>query len=571
MTSSFAQVRALLALRWQMARAPGLRLAIVLAAATVLWLLYLVIGSAELLDAPTLATAVDVAPAAYLGFGVLAVIAPLTAGGGNEVVPPDQLVGYPVRPSTQFFGGLLLAPLNLVWVVQLLVLTGLTSYLTIDGSLWRGAATSIAYVLCLTVAGQALAWLVVGLRQTQGGRRLVSGLGIGLLLCAVLLVRTGHGDVVLERSPTRSIAAGVIAGGDGHLVRWGITTGVLLLSAGLSLLLGARTCAWALRRPGDVGLNRHTEPVRRRQSKRSALRELVAIDRASVWRAPALRRGGLVLAVLPGLIAAGAAVPWESMIVLPGLVAAGAGLLFGVNAFCLDGSGAVWLASLPHDPRLVARAKAIVLGETVLAAVAVAALSGSLRSPGSPTAAQVTAIIASGLACSALVIAGGMKMSTTRPHRADLRGPRDAVAPPGALAIASARLALPAAFAGILLGSASQTGVWWWPPLLATPVLLLAVLSVCGACAATTTRSSAPASCRRSRQGDYSGPSSPDSPPPRARSGSVETSRTTTEVHDCGQGLADRRRRSAADDGAGRSGAGRGLGGAPAAGEPAER
>jgi len=69
-------------------------------------------------------------------------------------------------------------------------------------------------------------------------------------------------------------------------------------------------------------------------------------------------------------------------------------------------------------------------------------------------------------------------MSTQRPHRADLRGPRDAVAPPGALAIASARLALPAAFTGILLGSASQVDVWWLPPLLAAPIVLLAVLSV---------------------------------------------------------------------------------------------
>lgn len=478
MTGALAQLHALMALRWQMARTPGIRVAVLLGAATVGWLLHLVLGSGELLDAPTLATAVEIAPAAYLGFGALALIAPLTAGGGNEVVPPDQLAVHPVRPATQFFGGLLLAPLNLVWVVQLLSLAALTSYLTIDGSLLRGVATSLSYVLCLTITGQAVAWLVVGLRQTQRGRRSVGAVGVSLLLTAIVLVRTGYGQMLLDRTPTRSITAGVVAGGDGQLLRWGVTTAGLLVVALVSLLLGARTCAWALRRPADVGMNRHTEPVRRREGKRSALRELVAVDRASVWRAPALRRGGLVLAILPGLIAAGAAVPWESMIVLPGLVAAGAGLLFGVNAFCLDGSGAVWLASLPHDPRLVARAKAIVLAETVLAAVAVAAVAGSLRSPGTPTAAQVTAILASALACSALVVAGGMRMSTRRPHRADLRGPRDAVAPPGALAVASARLALPAAFVGILLGSASQTGVWWWPPLLATPVLLLALLSI---------------------------------------------------------------------------------------------
>lgn len=478
MTGPWRQLRALMALRWQMARGPGLRLGIVLAALAVGWLLSLVLGSGEALDAPTLATAVELAPATFLGFGALAVIAPLTAGGGNEVVPPDQLVGFPVRPGTQFLGGLLLAPVNLVWVVQLLVLAALTSYLTIDGSLLRGGLTTAVYVACLTVLGQSLAWLVVGLRQTRAGRRLVNAAGAGLLGTAIVVVHTGHGGDLLDASPTRSVVAGVIAGGDGHLLRWTATTGVLLTAALLGVAVGARTCAWALRRPGDAGMNRHTEPVRRRSAKAGPLRELIAVDRASVWRAPALRRGGLVLAVLPGLIAAGSAVPWESMIVLPGLVAAGAGLLFGVNAFCLDGSGAVWLASLPHDPRLVARAKAVVLTETVLAAVVVAAVAGSLRSPGAPTAAQVAAIVASGLTCTAVVVAGALKMSVRRPHRADLRGPRDAVAPPGALALASARLAIPTAVVGILLGSASQLGVWWWPPLLALPVLLLAVLSV---------------------------------------------------------------------------------------------
>ena len=478
MTPALTQLRALLALRWQMARAPGLRLGILFAALVLGWLLTLALGSADGLDAPTLATAIELAPGAFLGFGALAIIAPLTAGGGTEVVPPDQLVAYPVRPATQFFGGLALAPLNLVWVVQLLVLAALTAYLTLDGSLLRGGITAIAYIACLTVLGQALAWVVVGARQTQRGRRVVTAVGFALLVAAFLVVRAGHGRDVLDASPTRTVVAGIVAGGEGELVRWLLTTTALLAATAAGLLVGARICAWALRRPGDISQHRHTDPVRRRAGKRGPLRELVAVDRASVWRAPALRRGGLVLALLPGLIAAGAAVPWESMIVMPGLVAAGAGLLFGVNAFCLDGSGAVWLASLPHEPSLVAKAKTIVLTETVLAAVVVAAVAGSLRSPGTPTAAQLAAIVAAGLACTGVVVAGALKMSVRHPHRADLRGPRDAVAPPGALALASARLALPTAVVGIVLGGASHASLWWWPPLLASPIVLLCVLSV---------------------------------------------------------------------------------------------
>jgi len=477
-TGPLAQLWALLLLRWHMARQPGLRLGMVLGAAFLAWVLVLAVGSASALDAPTLATAIELAPSAYLGFGLLAVIAPLTAGGGTDVVPPDQLVAYPVRPATHFFGGLLLAPANLVWVVQLVALSALTAYLTLGGSLALGALTSMAYVLAITAIGQALAWLVVGLRQTRRGRRGVAISGGALLAACVLAVRYGYGGTILDVSPTRSVVAGVIAGGAGEQLRWAVTTGALLLVLSVGLVAGIVACGWSLGRPGDAGTGRRTQPVRRRSPRRSALRELVAVDRASVWRAPALRRGGLVIAVLPGLVAAGAAVPWNSMIILPGLVAAGAGLLFGVNAFSLDGSGAVWLASLPHDPRLVIRAKTLVLTETVLAAVVLAAVSGSLRSPGTPTPEQVSAIVASSLVCTAVVVAAALAISVRRPHRADLNGPRDAVAPPGALALASVRMAAPTAAVGVLLSAAAAVGGWGWPLALAVPLLLGCGLSL---------------------------------------------------------------------------------------------
>jgi hypothetical protein len=206
------------------------------------------------------------------------------------------------------------------------------------------------------------------------------------------------------------------------------------------------------------------------------LQQLITMDRRSVWRAPALRRGALVLALLPSFIAVAAALPWQSLVVLPGLVAAGAGLLFGINAFCLDGSGATWLASLPHDPGLVARAKLSVLIETVTIAVVIAGFTGSVRSPGGPTPTEASAIFMSGLASGALVVATCMSLSVLRPHRAELNGPRDAIAPPGALTAASARLALPACLVGIVLETVCATGIWWLPLLMGTPVVLASAL-----------------------------------------------------------------------------------------------
>jgi hypothetical protein len=474
-TSAFAQLRALTRLRWQMVRSPGTRFALCLAPILLAWLVQLAVASGTSLTQPALVAALELAPAAFLGFGVLAVVAPLTAGGGNEIVPSSQLVAFPVRPRTYFLGGLLLAPLNLVWVVQLLVLAAETSYLTLTGHRTAGALTTTAFVVCLTILGQALAWTVVGLRQTRAGRRVVGGLFALAVAATVVVVRLHLGDRVLDASPTHSVVRAI---GPAPGLRWLVTTVALAAAAVGGIALGARACAWALSRPSDATSSGTAVAVRRRPAQRSAFAELVAIDRASVWRASALRRGGLVLALLPALAVVGAAIPWQSLVVLPGLVAAGSGLLFGVNAFCLDGSGSVWLASLPHDPLLGARAKLRVLVETVGGAIAVVLVVGSLRSPGRPSPAQLTGIASSAVACGAFVVATCLALSVRRPHRADLNGPRDAVAPPGALALASMRLALPAGIIGLVLEAAAQSGRWWVPPVVAAPIVTAAVLWV---------------------------------------------------------------------------------------------
>ncbi len=69
-------------------------------------------------------------PTLYLAFAALAVLAPLSAGGGNELYPAEQLAAYPVRPRTWFGASLLLAPLNLAWATQVVALAAVTSLVT---------------------------------------------------------------------------------------------------------------------------------------------------------------------------------------------------------------------------------------------------------------------------------------------------------------------------------------------------------------------------------------------------------------------------------------------------------
>lgn len=417
-------------------------------------------------------------PTAFAGFAVLALVAPLAAGGGNELFPADQLVGYPVRPATTFLASLAVAPLNLAWLSQVLVLTALTGAAT-KGSAGTPVAllTTYVYVLVVTVVGQALAWAVVGIRQSRAGRIAVWSVAAGLAVTAVLVVRLGYTTRVLDRLPTTAIVITALEGGQGSYVSWARGFAELATATLLAALVGARICGWALRRPGS-GERRSDRAVRRRSPAPSALRALLATDRASVWRTASLRRGTLVLILLPAAAAAGLGVSWDSLVLLPGLVAAGTGLLFGVNAFCLDASGALWLASMPHRPALAAWSKVWVLTETCLLSMAAVVLAGAVRARTAPTVAELTAVVVACACCTLWVAATCIKLSIARPHRADLRGARDTPAPPGSMAVYSARLATSTTLIGMLISAGAYSGVWQLSVLLGLPIALLAVRSL---------------------------------------------------------------------------------------------
>ena len=106
---------------------------------------------------------------------------------------------------------------------------------------------------------------------------------------------------------------------------------------------------------------------------------IIRVDRSSVWRSVPMRRGIAVLAIGPGLVAIVGDLPWHTMTILPGLVASGGALLFGVNAWCLDGRGLLWRESLPARPAEVFAARAYVLAEFLMVASLVTILLASLR------------------------------------------------------------------------------------------------------------------------------------------------------------------------------------------------
>ncbi len=474
-----AQLMALLRLRWKMIRSTPLRWGITFV--TLVPPALVLVGLFSLQTAPddqrlNLGVAT---PSFYVGFIVLAVLAPLVSGGGYELYPADHLMAYPIRPATVFRSTLVLAPINLAWMINVVALFVVTGFAAGD-LVWlptaRALVVAAAFIGLATVFGHVAGWLVMGIRQNRPGRWVTNLLGLAVIVGGLLIFWTDNVITLLDRSPTTRVLVGAFDGYAGNYRDWLIVLAALAIPALVLLKAGDAVTAWALRRPGDHSDRASARSLTRRRQRSNRLLALVVVDHASVWRSTPLRRGVLVLVVVPGMIAALAGMTWQSLILVPGLIAAGAGLLFGINAFTLDSTGSVWLATLPEWSQSAFLAKSLVFLEVAMAAVLSALIGGSLRAPVPSTGAQVSAAIASAVCCVLIVVAIGMRSSLRHPHRADLQGPRDTPATPGVMAAQSVRFATVTTFTSLYFAGLALAQPWWFPLLGALPVALLTFL-----------------------------------------------------------------------------------------------
>ena len=419
-------------------------------------------------------------PTFYVGFAILTLLAPLVSGGGYELYPSDQLVSYPIKPSTVFRGTLVLAPINLAWIINVIALFVVTGFAVGEPDLVptaRALLVVAVFVGAATIFGHAVGWIVMGIRQSRRGRIATNVIALLLITSGLLVVWFGNVVSVLEASPTERVIIAAYNGYDGTTYGlWSATIIALVLGAAACLRVGDFAASWALRRPGDHSDRTGSRAISRRPNPAVPLMALVTMDHASIWRSTPLRRGALVIVIIPGLIAALAGMAWQSLILVPGLIAAGAGLLFGINAFTLDSTGSVWLSTLPGWSRPAYLAKSIVFAEIALAAVLSALIGGSLRAPAPSSSAEVTAAVASAISCTMIVVAIGMRSSLQHPHRADLQGPRDTPAPPGVMAAQSIRFATLTTLTSLYFAALSISGVWWLPLIGAIPVAASAAL-----------------------------------------------------------------------------------------------
>ncbi|MEP6649177.1 MAG: hypothetical protein ABJA74_04590, partial [Lapillicoccus sp.] len=377
-------------------------------------------------------------PVGFLAFVVTTATAALFGGGGREALPADQVAAYPVGPTIDHLAGLVLAPLNLAWLLQAWTLLASVAVLTQGGHTWAAIVPVVLWLVAATVGIQWLSWVVEYVRRGPRGELVVRTTAVLVGLAIVVVVGTGHLLDVAGWTPAAWASSLPYLGAEGDWLGW-LFGCLLLVAASLAAaILGAGTARLTWTRPATTQARVESRRYAPRPLPRSDLRALVAIDRASVWRSAPLRRGLVLLSLLPVVVAFAGKLDWLMVPVLPGLVASGGALLFGVNAWALDARGAVWRESLPVAPRTVLVARAWVLVE-VLTVASVATLLICGWRAGRPTAAELSAAICATGTIALRTVASGLRWSVRRPFSVDLRSVRATPAPPLVMVAYSAR------------------------------------------------------------------------------------------------------------------------------------
>ncbi len=382
--------------------------------------------------------ALVVLPTAMAGFLVLAIVSAVASGGGRELLDREHGMAYPVSPTTDHLGALLLAPLNIAWLLQAWVLLGATSYGVSRPFLVPALVGVVLWVVLSTAVGQVVAWTMEAIRRRRHGIAVVRGAAGLLLAVAVLVQLSGNLGKVLDATPSAWIAAGLV---NGFGLRWVGTVLLEVVILGGAVALGAVPAHLAARRAPRDELRVETGTYPARRLPRSPLAGLVRTDRGSVWRAVPMRRGLAVLAIGPGVVALAGDLDWPQMTILPGLVASGGALLFGVNAWCLDARGGFWRESLPVAPWAVFAARTWVLTEFLLVASFVTMVLAGLRA-GLPNASELTALLCIWVVVVLQGVSAAMRWSSRRPFAVDLRSARATPAPPLVMVSYSTKLAV---------------------------------------------------------------------------------------------------------------------------------
>src|SRR3954454_7840633 len=184
-------------------------------------------------------------PSAMAGILVLNVASAIASGGGRELISRDQAAPYPISPTTDHLGALVLAPLNIAWMIQAWILLGAMAYSFGPGRLFQAQVVILLWLVFSTTLGQVVAWTMESVRRGPYGIATSRGLLVCLGLGAGVVQLSGHTTRVLDQIPTLWFFQGAVSG---WCPRWVAVLVVLLAGSVVAAGVGAVPTHLAARR-----------------------------------------------------------------------------------------------------------------------------------------------------------------------------------------------------------------------------------------------------------------------------------------------------------------------------------
>ena len=185
-------------------------------------------------------------PTMFAAFFVLTVVSGVSSGGGRELLSRDQGVTFPVSPTTDHLGALLLAPLNVAWLLQSWAILGSAAYALGPADAFPAMLAIVLWLVACTAMAQVVAWTMEAIRRRPYGRLAVRSIVAACALAFGIVHLSGGLTDFLDRLPTLWLVARVTHGfGSAWLAGFAFEVAVIVVA----VVLGAVPAHLAARRP----------------------------------------------------------------------------------------------------------------------------------------------------------------------------------------------------------------------------------------------------------------------------------------------------------------------------------
>ena len=151
-------------------------------------------------------------PTMFAAFFVLTVVSGVSSGGGRELLSRDQGVTFPVSPTTDHLGALLLAPLNVAWLLQSWTILGSAAYALGPADAFAAMVAIVLWLVACTAMAQVVAWTIEAIRRRSYGRLAVRSIVAAIALAFGVVHVTGRITHFLDNLPTVWLVARVTHG-----------------------------------------------------------------------------------------------------------------------------------------------------------------------------------------------------------------------------------------------------------------------------------------------------------------------------------------------------------------------